>query len=259
MFSSSSDELTGQLLAYRHESLNLDHLSPPIFDSQQDWMIQTIKYFGNARPNDVLVIRIHPRLAADHRGLPSSPCLTALMNKLEECSTNFRNIYIVHPSAHLSSYLIGSKSNLIINGWSTIGLDFAILGYRVIYGFPKCTYGGGAFHAVFDLNHYFTVIDQALITHQNENSMASFIIQPDLACKAYLTIHLAGCIRADKKEELQSQLANPQILTNYLVGLITVDYPFDLMFKALFYSMLRRCVDMLRYSRNLPKILVARI
>lgn len=253
MFSSSADELAGQLLAYRHESINLSHLSVPIFDSQQDWMIKTIIYFGQFRPDDLLVVRIHPRLAADHRGLLSSPGLEVLMSELEAYSIKYNNIYIVHPSSTLSSYLIGSKSELIINGWSTIGLDFAIMGYKVIYGFPKCYYGGGAFHAVFDnidaysnLDHYFAVIDQALQNCQCQDLVNAFVIRPELACKAYIVIHLAGCITVDKKEELQSQITNPQILTDYLVKLITEDYPVAFTLRSLIYSLLRYCVGVLR-------------
>lgn len=266
MFSSSSDELVGQLLAYRHESIDLDHLSPPIFDSQQDWMTQTINHFGQVRPNDLLVVRIHPRLAEDHRGYLSSPGLSVLMNELDACSMNYDNIFIVPPSSNLSSYLIGSVSDLIINGWSTIGLDFAILGYRVIYGFPRTPYGGGAFHAVFDgidayssVNHYYEVIYHSLNSCKPDDPLSAFMIQPELACKAYIVIHLAGCISLEKKEQLQSQLANPQILTDYLMGLITAENPLKPMLRSLVYSISRKFIWALGHIKNTLKSLTTKV
>ena len=223
LFTSSPDEVAGQVQSYEHYSINLSHLSKPVFSDQTDWICETIRLFGCHHPDSLLVIRFHPRLGSDHRGLAESPVFPPQLKKVQQAMSTFNNIKLVLPSDDVSSYQLGLMSDLILNGWSTIGLDMAILNKRVIYAFMLSPYGGGAYHPVFygmrpfhDKKDYFREVCASLTC----STQSTRTIDADSSMKAYMAAHLAGCVKVTDENQVFSQLVNPVLFTSYLTGLI---------------------------------------
>ena len=258
LFSSSQDEVSGQVLAYKQYQIDQSHLSNPTFDNQIDWISQTIQHFIRVYPDDLLIIRLHPRLGADHRGLKESPSLDAILSALNKTIGAAKNVLIVEPTCDISSYQIGLNSDLILNGWSTIGLDFAILNKRVIYAFVQCPQGGGAFHPIFhnmepykDSSHYFEIVDKALDPVSNDP--ANYLLDKCLASKGYLITHLAGTVNLREPGSVHAQITNPVILTSYVARLISSNNLLSMMRIILFDSRVMRLYYNI-YNRLLARL-----
>jgi hypothetical protein len=225
MFTSSDDEDIGIQLNYSHEKVATDHLSIPPFANQEEWIYKTIEYFCNKRKNDLLIVRFHPRLAADKRGLPSARSFTSTWEALEQKYSDVQNILLIHPSDPISSYKVGLDADLILNGWSTIGLEFAIKGKLVNNAFCRCIQGAGAIHPVQEsapLLHtseeYMKRIAQLLsVESQGTNNLP--VVSQQEALIAILLYSYSGIVDISKPELLKSQIFSPALLTPTLLKL----------------------------------------
>ena len=227
LFSSSPDELIGQQLSFKHEETDLFHLHPSVFTNQEHWMLTVIEFFRHVRQNDGLIIRFHPRLAADKRGLPESPYFQPLWQRISDAVGGAINIRLIHPSEATSSYWVGSESDLILNGWSTIGLEFAIQGKLVTNAFYKCPLGGGAIYPVhLDMEplrsvcEYFQRITQLLCFSGDSLGMPCDVIKPDEAAIAFVVAFMAGLTDLDDEVLFRCQLTSPKLLTPGLLSLL---------------------------------------
>jgi len=221
MFTSSPDELVGQQIAFSHAKIDFSHLSRPIFQDQDDWVSQTIQHFSEKSASASLLVRFHPRLAADHRGLPEAPYFEEYFRKLSNLCNSRHNIRLVSPSCRVSSYLIGCKSSFVLNGWSTIGLELAAKGHKVINAFIRCTLGASPFYPVH-LNlpqfssqaQYYSYVDQLLL---NTDANSYLLMNPEEALKSFVAFYLRGATDLNNINEVLSQIARPQILTPTLL------------------------------------------
>jgi hypothetical protein len=224
LFTSSPDELVGQQIVFSHAKLNISHLSNPIFMDQDDWVASTIRHFSLKDTSASLVIRFHPRLAADNRGLLDAPYFEEYFKNLISLCKLFPNILLVHPSHKISSYLIGFKSCFILNGWSTIGMELAAKGCKVLNAFARCTLGGGAFYPVHlnlpqlsTRSQYFSYVD-ALLADPVAN--ADIFMNQDEALISFIVYYLRGLTNINAKQELLSQIARPQVITSSLINVL---------------------------------------
>jgi len=213
--------MIGQQLAFKHFKTDLSHLSLSVFPNQEYWLEQVIRYFSQNGSSLSLVIRIHPRLAHDKRGLPESPCLPTLWEKLIQWKRDESRIFLVHPSDPVSAYWLGLQADLILNGWSTIGLEFAIKGSVVTNAFYKCPLGaasGYPFHALTkplkSENEYFRRIERLLLCIRRGLPLnkEDYISEKE-ASKAFLAAHTSGLVNISKSGHLSSQIASPSVLT----------------------------------------------
>ena len=202
LFTSSPDELIGQQLSYEHFPIDHSHLKRSVFSNQEDWIEETINHFSNLSDNSPLIIRFHPRIAADKRCLPESPYFQELWTVFSEKIEGLDNIRLVHPADKISSYWLGLESDLILNGWSTIGLEFATQNKIVTNAFYRCPLGGGAIYPTH-LNspllkskaQYFSRVDRLLECMKMDSSIDPCdIVSADEARKSFFVAFSCGLI-----------------------------------------------------------------
>jgi hypothetical protein len=226
-FTSSLDETIGQNLSYLHENADLSHLDRSIFSCQDEWLRHLIAYFRQHEETACLIIRIHPRMARDKRGLPESPSLRDHLNLIANAIGECASIRIVLPDSNVSSYMLGLESDLILNGWSTIGLEFAMMGKLVCNAFNKCVHGGAAVYPVHLQSPRIRTVDdyRARITRLIKNAQATHCtsdeaIGAEEARKAFLSAYLCGLTEISDDAALRSQMAKPVLLTPLLCKIL---------------------------------------
>lgn len=146
-FTSSEDE--NQAMKIYRSIFNIKPIKTwedPMFSSQAEWLDHSLTYLKTLNHPITIFVRIHPRLGNDHRGGRRSPELVSLLKLLNQHQDDGRlDLHVIEPESNISSYLLGAHSDLIINGWSTIGLEMALLGKTVINAFHSCDIGGAAY------------------------------------------------------------------------------------------------------------------
>ena len=228
LFTSSPDELIGQQLAYKHLNADLSHLPPSIFRDQEHWLETAIGYFLNRQENSSLIVRLHPRLGSDKRGLPESPYLKVIWDLLSQLIGSSQSIHIVHPNDQVSSYWLGFQSDLILNGWSTIGLEFAIKGKVVTNAFYKCPFGGAAIYPVhittaplLSSMDYLNRVNRLLEAIKVDSPINKCDhISPEEAMKAFFVAYTSGLVNLEDATQLHCQLASPTVLTSQMLTLL---------------------------------------
>lgn len=228
LFTSSPDELIGQQFSYRHLNTDVSHLLASVFRDQEHWLETAIGYFLTRQVDTSLIIRLHPRLGSDRRGLLESPYLKDMWDLLNQLIGSSQAIRIVHPSDPISSYWLGFQSDLILNGWSTIGMEFAIKGKAVTNAFYKCPLGGGAVYPLhittpplLSTKDYFNRVNRLIESIKSSGSInKEDIISPEEAMKAFISAYTAGLVNLDDANQLHCQLASPMVLTPQMIALI---------------------------------------
>lgn len=142
---SSPDETTGHIEMLQLEGADTSHLYIPYLSTQDDWLIDTIKFVSNNLPDFGFIVRLHPRLGSDYRGLPESPDLEGLLHRLNSLTDSISNVHVVSPYSSISSYYLALNCNGVINGWSTLGLELSIIGISVLNVFQDTIYSGGSY------------------------------------------------------------------------------------------------------------------
>ena len=228
LFTSSPDELIGQQLSYKHLNSDLSHLPTSVFRDQEHWLETAIVYFLTRQVDTSLIIRLHPRLGADIRGLPESPYLKDIWALLNQLIGSSQSIRIVHPSDPISSYWLGFQSDLILNGWSTIGMEFAIKGKAVTNAFYKCSFGVAAAYPLhittsplLSTSDYLRRVKRLLETIKVSGKInKEDIISPEEAMRAFIVAYTAGLVNLDDANQFHCQLASPMVLTPLMISLI---------------------------------------
>ncbi len=125
-FAHSSDEFNPHEVTHGINSYHADYAE---FNSQENFLEWLISEAWNY-PEIGFIIRLHPRMSINKRDKFNSVELTRLMEILiKECPSN---IFVIDASSNISSYYVIYKSNLIIVGWSTIGMEALALGKNVV-------------------------------------------------------------------------------------------------------------------------------
>jgi hypothetical protein len=228
LFTSSPDELIGQQFGYKHHATDLSHLPLSIFHDQTHWLETVIRHFADIQEDTSLIIRLHPRLGADKRGLPESPGLKDILEHLNQLIGSSQAIRLVHPSDPMSSYWLGLHSDLILNGWSTIGLEFAIKGKVVTNAFYKCPLGGAAVYPVhtqtpplLSTTDYLRRVSRLLKAIRRDSPInGEDVISSEQAIKAFIAGFSFGLVKLEDGIQLRCQLASPSILTSQMLSLM---------------------------------------
>lgn len=214
LYPSSPDELNGHLFQIKLDNADINHLTIPIFESQIDWMTNTIELFQTFRKKDMLIVRLHPRMAEDKRGLGASPDAGDIYMKLIKSikEENLDRIKILKAESKISSYEIGYEADIILNGWSTIGLEMAVLGKKVINVYQNTKYGGGSYFCInkktIDLNSCINYA-YSLAKIIDHDDLVEYCITKEEAIKAYYSIYMNGLCDLTNQEGLLDQFENP--------------------------------------------------
>lgn len=99
-----------------------------LFKNQAEWIGALIEYF-KVRPDLFLIIRVHPREFPNHREGQKSKNAELY----EKLLTNLpSNIVVNWPSDNISVYDLAEHVDLVLNGFSSSGLEMALLGIPVL-------------------------------------------------------------------------------------------------------------------------------
>jgi len=115
---SSWDEIVG---TYILKNKNFDKLL--IFKNQPEWLDKVINYFKKNK-NYRLIIRPHPRDFFNKN--------SEVNNYLKKIDKLPKNITLNKPDHKISLYTILKDTDLVLNSWSTLGLEAGILNLPVI-------------------------------------------------------------------------------------------------------------------------------
>lgn len=151
---SSYDEI---MASYAIEEL--DTWKGKIFDDQLQWINGLIDFFKN-RPDLFLIVRVHPREFPNHREKQKSK--NALL--YEEALSNLpSNVKVNWPTDNLSIYDLAEYADVILNGFSSSGLEMSLLGLPVLsYANEWNTYPIDLDIDVNTKEEYFLAIDKAI-------------------------------------------------------------------------------------------------
>jgi hypothetical protein len=126
-YTSSLDEILAGRMVKSAVGSGIEERPQP-FKDQIEW-IQALADFVARRDDLQLVVRIHPREAADSRNPVSSMHLKRLREAFDR---PLPNCLFVWPEEATSSYDLGEAADLVLTSWSTIGLEMARLGAPVL-------------------------------------------------------------------------------------------------------------------------------
>tara|TARA_B100000035_G_scaffold314778_1_gene332225 strand:- start:754 stop:2529 length:1776 start_codon:yes stop_codon:yes gene_type:complete len=134
---SSEDEiLSYQFMSEKVSEENI------LFETQIDWIKSIIEYAKNNQDLH-FIIRIHPREYKNYSHSLSSEMYYELLELLKNVP---KNISINLPKQKISIYEIAKDIDLVLNSWSSVGKDLALIGLPVI------TYGKKNLFYPIDLN-----------------------------------------------------------------------------------------------------------
>lgn len=126
-YTSSLDEiLAGRMVKSAFGATREDPPQP--FRDQIEWL-QALCDFVGKRDDLQLVVRVHPREAANKRDPVNSMHLARLREAFQESRPNS---LFVWPDEPISSYDLGESADLVLTSWSAIGLEMARLGVPVL-------------------------------------------------------------------------------------------------------------------------------
>jgi hypothetical protein len=126
-YTSSLDELVSSIICREVVGDPVRLRSQPFAD-QIEWLQALIAHV-EGRSDLQLVVRVHPREAANQRESVFSQNLESLRRVLDRPHQNCR---IIWPQDPLSSYDLGESADLVLVSTSSIGLEFARMGVPVL-------------------------------------------------------------------------------------------------------------------------------
>jgi len=158
-YSNSTDELMCNRQILRVLGLPYEGARNP-FVSQIAWLKALVEWV-RARPQLRLIVRLHPRMAANHRHSSVASELSELRKVL---SVLPENVAVVWPESKVSSYNIAELAHVALTAWSSIGLELARFGVPVIAAFQKVGPFPNSNFNVFEETEtgYFAAIEAAL-------------------------------------------------------------------------------------------------
>jgi len=126
-----------------------------VFPSQQDWILQTLAYVSKF-PDLQMVIRAHPNVSGD-KALGSNEEDAEFYRELAKKVPS--NVRVVQPGHDISSYTLADLCDLTLVWYSTIGIETAALGKRVVRGGGYMLEGCDFIHAPESPETYSGLLD----------------------------------------------------------------------------------------------------
>lgn len=129
-FTSSLDEVLATQLQYEGLNVNVFPDMEP-FENQIDWLVNLTNFVEQSADMQ-LVVRIHPREGQANYNGDSSEHLTLLRSTFKQ---EFENVRFIWPEEDISSYDLGEIADVVLIGWTSLGLEMARLGVPVLAAF----------------------------------------------------------------------------------------------------------------------------
>jgi len=131
----------------------------PLFKTQAEWIAALVEFMSR-RPENFLIVRVHPREFPNRRDGKKSEHARLLEEVLLQLPAN---VAVNWPADQISIYDLVEQTDVFLNSWSSTGKDMALLGIpTVIYSDEMPLYP-------IELNYfgdtpesYFAAIEQAL-------------------------------------------------------------------------------------------------
>lgn len=150
-----------------------------IFPGQIEWLQAAAEWVGE-RSDLFLIIRIHPR---EHLKSVTGAS-SEYFRRLKAALCNLPpNVVVNWPEEKLSVYDLADEADVVLNAWSSVGLEMAFM------GLPVVTFAPGAITFPMELNYwsdtregYFRAVEQALLDGWTME-------RSRLAMRWYATIH----------------------------------------------------------------------
>lgn len=227
LYTSSMDEAYVKDLHYKQLSTNVDHLHDSPFKNQEEWINETLAHFIIKRPNDILIIRFHPRLTSNKREQVDSLEFLEYWDAISARVKEHPNIILIHPSSRISSYWLATKAHVILNGWSSIGIELALFDHKVFNVFSICKLGAGSnspIHAnsppVISIEDYFDRIEEVCLLEREVLLDFNLIISKEEAVIAFVLINETGLVNLNSPLEVLSQISSPSLITKSFLARI---------------------------------------
>jgi len=132
-YTSSPDEQFGNSMQYDNYHLQAGLLThgSALYKDEYDLLLDLLAFCQES--NRALIIRLHPRLGHEKRNGRISSSLIRFYEVIERfCSSSEYKPLVIAPDANVSSYWLGSKSEVNIFFRSSIGLELSLLGFPAI-------------------------------------------------------------------------------------------------------------------------------
>jgi hypothetical protein len=143
------------------QQAGISPVHPAVFSSQIEW-IDWLRDFMSSRSDLFLVIRVHPRefpTRRERQGITSSHA-RRLQDHLADLPPN---CVVNWPSDNLSLYDFAKEADVILNAWSSAGMEMGLLGLPVVEWAPKLLlYPGQSDFCATDQDDYRAKIELAL-------------------------------------------------------------------------------------------------
>ena len=168
LFSSSTDEIIAD-----------KHIFSSSFDSQEEWIQNTIQY-AIQNPDVLLLIKAHPNIGSSTSvGVNQSEI--SFFSKLKEL--HFENVIIIMPGDNVSTYSLIDICDLGLCSVSTVSIELASKGVPVICSMNSQFTLLKTIKYVSDKNEYFNILNTY------KNSFLSHDEKLDLKIKAFRYIY----------------------------------------------------------------------
>ncbi len=128
-YPSSPDEMDAILNAQRKRGLTLAKFEDA-FKDQFEWLDELV-LFAEQSDNFQVIIRVHPRMAPNHREKWGCAALDEFVSRY---SQNYRHVKIIWPAEPISSFDLAEIADVVTVAWSSLGAFMARLGIPVISG-----------------------------------------------------------------------------------------------------------------------------
>jgi len=130
-----------------------------IFSSQAEW-INALIDFVKHKKDLFLLIRVHPREFPNRRNGIKSEHVKMLEKVLKNLPSN---VSVNWPADKVSIYDLAQATNVILNAWSTVGVEMSLLGIPVvIYSSELVLYPSDLNYLAKDRKDYFAKIELAI-------------------------------------------------------------------------------------------------
>ncbi len=128
-YPSSPDEADSMINIRKRKGLSLVEPNDAFVD-QFEWLDDLINYTENSKEFQ-LVIRLHPRMAPNHREKWGCPIITDFVEKY---SKPYQHVKIIWPEDKISSFDLAEIADVVTIAWSSMGIFMARLGIPVVSG-----------------------------------------------------------------------------------------------------------------------------
>ena len=211
-YPSSPDEIDALINANKKRNLPLCEPNDAFVD-QYDWMDELIKFVEESNEFQ-LVLRMHPRMAPNHREKWGCYENDKFFTKY---SSVHRNVKVIWPEDPVSSYDLAEIADVVTVAWSSMGNFMARLGIPVISGLKiSLPIPNDEFHVFADTKgDYFNSFK---LLSEREPSFSRMLF----AYRFYNMFYLSNCVDFgdvlnDKQEYSNITSVNADMLSNAVI------------------------------------------